>query len=62
MITVNRYKIVRTNSLDGETHLILSELKLNDASNDRSELDETKIREIMKKEAKKPLLLLREYE
>lgn len=62
MNMMNRYSIVRTQSLDGETHLIIGELKLNDASNDRIELDETKIREIMKKEARKPLHLLREYE
>ena len=59
---VNGYKTVRTQSLDGETHLILIELKLNDVSNSSSGLDETEIREIMKKEAKKPLNLLREYE
>jgi hypothetical protein len=59
---MNKYNIVRTQSLDGETHLIIGELKLNDVSNDRIDLDETKIREIMKKEARKPLHLLREYE
>ena len=57
---VKRYEIVRTQSSDGEIHLIFSELKLNDASNNRSELDETQIREIMKKEAQKPLRLIRE--
>jgi hypothetical protein len=59
MKMVKRYEIVRTQSQDGEIHLILSELKLNDASNNRSELDETQIREIMKKEAQKPLRLMR---
>jgi hypothetical protein len=57
---VNKYKILRTQSLDGETHLILSELKLTDTSNDKSDLDETKIKILMKEEAKKPLHLRRE--
>jgi len=56
---VKKYEIVRTQSSDGEIHLILSELKLNDASSSRSELDENQIREIMKKEAQKPLRLIR---
>jgi hypothetical protein len=62
MEMVKRYEILRTQSLDGEIHLILSELELSDASKNRSELDETQIRRIMKVEAQKPLLLLREYE
>jgi hypothetical protein len=56
-----RYEIVRTQSADGEIHLILNELKFN-ASNNRSTLNETQIREIMKNEAQKPLHLIREYE
>jgi hypothetical protein len=57
-----RYEIVRTQSSDGEIHLILNELRLNDAFNNRSELNETQIKEIMKNEAQKPLRLTREYE
>ena len=59
---VKRYEMVRTQYLDGETHLILSELKLNCSSKNISELDEKKIRENMKQENRKPLYLLREYE
>ena len=59
---VKRFGIVRTESSDGEIHLILTELKLNDASNNTSDLNQTKIREIMRKEAQKPLHLKREYE
>lgn len=59
---VKRFDVVRTQSSDGEIHLILTELKLNDALNNTSDLNETKIREIMKKEAQKPLHLIREYE
>jgi hypothetical protein len=62
MDMVKRYEILRTQSSDGEIHLILSELELNNSSKDRSELDETQIRKIMKDEAQKPLHLLREYE
>jgi hypothetical protein len=60
MKMVKRYEILRTQFQDGEIHLILSELKFNDASNSRSELDENQIRAIMKKEAQKPLRLMRE--
>jgi hypothetical protein len=56
----NGYKTLRAQSLDGEIHLVLIELELGDGSNDKSELDESKIREIMKKEAQKGLNLLRE--
>jgi len=62
MDMVKRYEILRTQSSDGEIHLILSGLELNNSSKDRSELDETQIRKIMKDEAQKPLHLLREYE
>jgi hypothetical protein len=59
MKMVKKYEVLRTQSQDGEIHLILSELKLNDSSNSRSELDENQIRAIMKKEAQKPLRLMR---
>ena len=62
MKTVKGYGIIKTQSPDGEIHLILSELKLNNVSNDRNELNDAQIKEIMKREAKKPLLLTREYE
>jgi hypothetical protein len=57
---VKRFDIVKTQSSDGEEiHLILTELKLNDALNNTNDLNETEIREIMKKEAQKPLHLIR---
>jgi hypothetical protein len=59
--TQRRYEIVRIQSSDGEIHFILNGLKFNDADN-RSTLNETQIREIMKNEAQKPLHLIREYE
>jgi len=57
---VKRFDVVRTQSADGEIHLILTELKLNDDLNNTDDLEETEIREIMKKEAQKPLHLIRE--
>jgi len=57
---VKRFDMIRTQSSDGEIHLILTELKLDDPLNDACDLDETKIREMMKKEAQKPLHLKRE--
>jgi hypothetical protein len=62
MNMANGYKTVRAQSSDGEIHFVFIKLELDDAFNDRNELDEFKIREIMKKEAQKPLNLLREYE
>ena len=62
MKVVKKFNVVSTQSSDGEIHIILSEPKLNDIFNNTSELNEAKIREIMKKEAQKPLLLVREYE
>jgi len=57
---VKRFDVVRTQSADGEIHLILTELKLNDDLSNTDDLEETEIREIMKKEAQKPLHLIRE--
>jgi len=57
-----KYQILRTQSPDGEIHLILSELGINDTSKNKNELNETQIKKIMKDEAQKPLHLMREYE
>jgi len=57
---VKRYGVLRTQSPDGEIHLILSELGINEASRNGCELNETQIRKIMKAEAEKPLHLMRE--
>ena len=61
MKMVKRYGVLRTESSDGEIHLILSELKLNNDSQNKCEIND-KIRKIMKEEAKKPLHLKRGYE
>jgi hypothetical protein len=59
MKTVKQCQITRTQSLDGEIHFIIAELKLNDAPSGKCNLDETQIKE-MRKEAQKPLLIKRE--
>ena len=59
MKMVKNYAIKKTQSLDGELHFILCELKLDDAPSEKCDLDRSQIKEIMKKEAQKPLLLSR---
>ncbi|HTY75679.1 MAG TPA: hypothetical protein VMD05_08960 [Candidatus Nanoarchaeia archaeon] len=57
---MKKFEIQRTESSDGEVHLILYEDKCNNSSMDGSGLDEVEIRKIMRDEAQKPLLLMRE--
>jgi len=59
---VKRFSVVETQSPDGEIHLILNEIKFGVNLKSYNKLDENKIREIMKREANKPLHLVREYE
>jgi hypothetical protein len=53
-------RVVREQSLNGEIHLILQESKFDETRKNAKDFDEAEIRKIMKKEASKPLLLLRE--
>jgi len=53
-------RVVREKSSNGEIHLILRELRFDENSKNVENLDEAEIRRIMKKEAAKPLLILRE--
>ena len=53
-------RVVREQSSNGEIHLILRELRFDENSKNVENLDEAQIRRIMKKEAAKPLLILRE--
>ena len=62
MKMVRRYSVVETQSPDGEIHLILSDLKLKGGLENARSLNKARIKEIMKREAKKPLHLIREYE
>ncbi len=59
MQMAREYEVIKTQSSDGELHLVLSELKINESFADKCDLDEAQIREIMRKEAQKPLLLTR---
>ena len=52
--------VVRERSLNGEIHLILRESRFNESRRNEEDLDEAEIRKIMRKEASKPLLILRE--
>ena len=46
-------------TLNGEIHIILPESKFDEDRKNVEDFDEAEIRQIMKKEASKPLLLLR---
>ncbi len=52
-------RVVREQSLNGEIHLILQESMFDKTRKTAEDFDKAKIRKIMKKEASKPLLLLR---
>ena len=54
-----RFRGFRKRFQNGEIHLILPEYLFDEANEPADELDEIQIRKIMKKEASKPLLLLR---
>jgi hypothetical protein len=53
-------RVVRKQFLNGEIHLIITESKFDENRKKTEDFDEAEIRKIMKKEATKPLLLLRE--
>ena len=58
--TTKKSRVVRTRSSNGEIHLIFQESRFDENRKNAVRLDEAKIRIIMKKEASKPLLILRE--
>jgi hypothetical protein len=53
-------RVVREKSLNGEIHFILPESKFDETKKNAENFDDAEIRKLMKKEATKPLLLLRE--
>ncbi|HUT17221.1 MAG TPA: hypothetical protein VMW84_02855 [Acidobacteriota bacterium] len=55
-----KLQVVRKRSLNGEIHYILQEVRLDESRKNAEDFDEDEIRKIMKKEASKPLLILRE--
>ena len=52
-------RVIRVQSRNGEIHLILAEYLLDENAKNAKAFDETEIREIMKKEVARPLLLVR---
>jgi len=58
--TTKKLQVIRKRSSNGEIHLILQEFRLDENGKNAEDFDEDKIRKIMKKEATKPLLILRE--
>jgi hypothetical protein len=58
--SLSKSRMIREQSLNGEIHIILPESKFDENSKENIEdFNEAEIRQIMKKEASKPLLLLR---
>jgi hypothetical protein len=57
--TTKRTRLIRKRSSSGEIHLIFQETGLDDRRNAK-DMDEAEIKILMKKEASKPLLILRE--
>lgn len=56
---VKNLKVVCVQTINGEKHYIVQSLEGNENPVDSKDFDEAKIRRTMKKEASKPLLLLR---
>ena len=56
---MSKSRAVREQSPNGEIHLILPESMVDEIKENAESYDEAEIRKIMKKEAAKPLLLLR---
>jgi hypothetical protein len=55
--SLSKSRMIREQSLNGEIHIILPESKFDENSRDNVEdFNEAEIRQIMKKEASKPLL------
>jgi hypothetical protein len=60
MPKMKKLQIVKTRSEDGEVHFILMEIAVDNSFEKRRSVDEAEVKEIMKKQAARPLLLLRE--
>ena len=58
-IGLPKSRVVRKQSPNGEIHLILPESMFDETKGTAEDFDKAEIRKIMKKEASKPLLLLR---
>jgi hypothetical protein len=56
---VMNLKVVRVHTVNGEKHYVVQNLEDNENLGDSIDFDDAKIRRTMRKEASKPLLLLR---
>jgi hypothetical protein len=56
---VKNLKIIRVQTINGEKHFLVRSLEGNENLSSSEDFDEAKIRRTMKKEASRPLLLLR---
>ena len=56
----SKSRIVKKRSSDGEIHLVFQDSRFDENGKKAIDLDEAQIKIIMKKEASKPLLILRE--
>jgi len=56
---MKKSRVVKKKASDGEVHFILAGSLFDEAAETASDFDEAEMREIMKKEASRPLLLLR---
>jgi hypothetical protein len=57
---VKNAKVIRVQTINGEKHYVVHNLKSNESPANSEDFDEVKIRRTMKKEASRPVLLLRE--
>lgn len=57
---MKKLQIVRTCSSDGEVHFILMDVAVDRSFEKHTSIDTAEVKEIMKEQAAKPLLLLRE--
>lgn len=57
---MKKLQIVKTCSPDGEVHFILMDIAVDRGFEKHSSIDKSEVKEIMKEQAAKPLLLLRE--
>jgi hypothetical protein len=55
-----KIRLIRKRSSSGEIHLIFQEARFDEDRKNEEDMDEAEIRTLMKKEASKPLLILRE--
>jgi hypothetical protein len=56
---VKKLRVVRVDSPDGETHYLLQESRILEPSENSKDFDQDEIKKIAKRDAAKPLLIVR---